>query len=187
VQESDGILSSVCTVFLGGAKSGLYGWEQVRDSRKFSSSSTTSCCGRPAFTTSPARWELISMPTSFGNCATAANRLSDLGCRHQRQRPAGSATAGTPAQGARLKRSQDLGARGSRSEQGGARSRPQCLGRSTRQRDRAIQDTAHEPVVRNNKLYVSYIGHPKNWHLNVIDTVIIFNLQQPSPGQSFRP
>jgi hypothetical protein len=30
VQESDGILSSVCAVFLGGAKGGLYGWEQVR-------------------------------------------------------------------------------------------------------------------------------------------------------------
>jgi len=37
-----------------------------------------------------------------------ANRLSGLGCRHQQQRPAGSATASTPVQGARLKRSQGL-------------------------------------------------------------------------------
>src|ERR1022692_2971812 len=30
------------------------------------------CCGRPVFATSPARWETVSMHTSFGNCATAA-------------------------------------------------------------------------------------------------------------------
>ena len=60
--------------FLPGAKGGLYLWDQVQQCSEVTSSkvcSTMPSCGRRAFTTSPARWAIISTYASIGNCATA--------------------------------------------------------------------------------------------------------------------
>jgi hypothetical protein len=59
--------------FLSGTKGGLYAWEQVRQyPTSFSSRvcSTMPCYGKPVFTTSPVRWEVISTGSSIASYVT---------------------------------------------------------------------------------------------------------------------